>query len=58
MTRYFKSEMRLAISGLIMAEIDLALVADARQRIPTLRHTRSFAVETRRSEQPKLDAAE
>ncbi|MBA4223359.1 MAG: amidohydrolase [Methylobacterium sp.] len=44
--------------GLIMAQIDLALVADARQRIPTLRHTRSFAVETRRSEQPKLDAAE
>ncbi len=42
--------------GLIMAEIDLALVADARQRIPTLRHTRSFAVETRKSE-PRLDAA-
>lgn len=44
--------------GLIMAEIDLALVADARQRIPTLRHTRSFAVETRKGEEPRLDPAE
>ena len=44
--------------GLIMAEIDLALVDDARQRIPTLRHTRSFAVETRKGEEPRLDAAE
>jgi len=44
--------------GLIMAEIDLALVADARQRIPTLRHTRAFAVETRKGEAPRLDAAE
>ena len=32
--------------------------ADARQRIPTLRHTRSFAVATRKSETPQLDAAE
>lgn len=44
--------------GLIMAQIDLALVADARQRIPTLRHTRSFAVDIRRAEPPRRDAAE
>jgi deaminated glutathione amidase len=31
--------------GVIMAEIDLAQVADARGRIPTLKHTRQFAVE-------------
>lgn len=31
--------------GVIMAEIDPALVADARGRIPTLQHTRTFRVE-------------
>ena len=31
--------------GVVMAEIDPALVADARGRIPTLQHTRSFGVE-------------
>lgn len=44
--------------GVILAEIDLALVADARQRIPTLRHTRSFTVDVRLAGQPRLDAAE
>jgi predicted amidohydrolase len=32
--------------GLVLAEIDLALVADARARIPALRHARPFRVET------------
>lgn len=32
--------------GLIMAEIDLSLVADARARIPVLRHGREFRVRT------------
>ena len=31
--------------GIILAEIDLARVADARQRIPALAHARSFQVE-------------
>jgi predicted amidohydrolase len=31
--------------GVILAEIDLALVADARQRIPSLQHGRPFRVE-------------
>ena len=31
--------------GIILAEIDLARVADARQRIPALAHARSFHVE-------------
>jgi len=44
--------------GVIIAKIDLALVDDARARIPTLRHTRPFTVETRRAESPRLDAAE
>lgn len=30
--------------GVVLAEIDLSLVADARQRIPALRHQRPFAV--------------
>ena len=33
-------------------------VSDARQRIPTLRHTRSFTVDVRLAGQPRLDAAE
>lgn len=33
--------------GLILATIDPALVADARARIPTLRHTRRFAIDAR-----------
>lgn len=32
--------------GVIMAEIDTALVADARGRIPTLQHTRDFTIGT------------
>jgi len=44
--------------GLIVAEIDLALVAEARQRVPALRHTRDFAVATHRRESPRRDAAE
>ncbi len=31
--------------GVIVAEIDPALVADARARIPTLQHTREFSVD-------------
>ena len=31
--------------GVILAEIDLSLVADARARIPSLRHARPFSVE-------------
>ncbi len=31
--------------GVILAEIDLGLVADARSRVPALRHARPFAVE-------------
>jgi deaminated glutathione amidase len=36
--------------GVIVAKIDLALVADARARIPTLRHARAFRFETARKE--------
>jgi predicted amidohydrolase len=43
--------------GLVMAEIDLSLVADARARIPTLKHGRSFTVEIARA-RPRLAAAE
>ena len=32
------------VPGVILAEIDTALVADARGRIPTLQHTRDFTV--------------
>jgi deaminated glutathione amidase len=32
--------------GLVMAEIDLALVAEARGRVPALKHARRFTVET------------
>ena len=41
--------------GLILAQIDTGLVADARARIPALRHTRPFAVEV--AEAPALLAA-
>lgn len=44
--------------GVIMAEIDVSLVADARGRIPTLRHTRPFTVETFFAEGSQRDAAE
>ena len=44
--------------GIVMAEIDLALVADARARIPALRHGRPFAVEVARSATRRLAAAE
>lgn len=44
--------------GVIMAQIDLSLVADARSRIPALRHSRAFTVETKRAERPQRDAAE
>jgi predicted amidohydrolase len=44
--------------GVIMAEIDLALVADARQRIPTMQHTRPVTVSAYRAEKSRLDAAE
>jgi predicted amidohydrolase len=43
--------------GLVMAEIDLSLVADARGRIPTLKHGRPFTVEVARAA-PRLAAAE
>jgi predicted amidohydrolase len=43
--------------GLVMAEIDLSLVADARARIPTLKHGRPFTLEVARA-QPRLAAAE
>jgi predicted amidohydrolase len=43
--------------GLVMAEIDLSLVADARARIPTLKHGRPFTVEVARAA-PRLAAAE
>jgi deaminated glutathione amidase len=44
--------------GVIMAEIDLALVPDARQRIPTMQHTRPVTVSAYRAEKSRLDAAE
>ena len=36
------SPRRATEPGVILAEIDPALVADARGRIPTLQHTRTF----------------
>lgn len=42
--------------GVVMAEIDLAKVADARQRIPTLKHTRT--IEIARAGSPPQKAAE
>jgi predicted amidohydrolase len=42
--------------GVVMAEIDTALVADARSRIPTLKHGRPFRVEVAQSPR-KVDAA-
>ncbi|TCR70330.1 carbon-nitrogen hydrolase family protein [Bosea sp. BK604] len=44
--------------GVILAEIDLALVADARQRIPTMQHTKPTPVTAYRAEKSRLDAAE
>lgn len=44
--------------GVIIAEIDTALVADARGRIPTLQHTRPFTVAKASAEGSRLDAAE
>ena len=46
--------------GLVMAEIDPALVADARARIPSLKHTRPFTVTVQRAAPPArpLAAAE
>ncbi len=44
--------------GVIMAEIDLALVADARQRIPTMQHSRAVTIASHRAEKSRLDAAE
>src|ERR671913_232924 len=35
--------------GVILAEIDLSLVADARQRIPSLQHARRFEIEVARA---------
>jgi predicted amidohydrolase len=43
--------------GLVMAEIDLSLVAEARGRIPALKHARPFKVEVARAA-PRLTAAE
>ena len=42
--------------GVILAEIDTNLVADARSRIPTLKHARPFRIATS-SERPRVDAA-
>ena len=43
--------------GLVMAEIDLSLVADVRARIPTLKHGRPFTVKIAHGT-PRLAAAE
>ncbi|HEY8382135.1 MAG TPA: carbon-nitrogen hydrolase family protein [Microvirga sp.] len=43
--------------GVILAEIDTALVADARARIPTLKHGRPFRVEVARAAPAPLRAA-
>ena len=43
--------------GLIMAEIDPALVSDVRARIPTLQHRRSFTVEVASAPLPQKRAA-
>ena len=43
--------------GVIMASIDVSLVADARSRVPALRHARPFTVERHERERP-LAAAE
>jgi predicted amidohydrolase len=42
--------------GVILAAIDVSLVADARARIPTLRHGRPFRVETARRSAPRAAA--
>lgn len=43
--------------GVILAEIDVSLVADARARIPTLKHARPFTVEIAAAPQPLRRAA-
>lgn len=43
--------------GVVMAEIDTGLVADARGRIPALKHARPFAVETAFAPAPRRRAA-
>jgi predicted amidohydrolase len=43
--------------GIVMAEIDTGLVADARSRIPTLRNARPFTVEVAPAREPALRAA-
>jgi deaminated glutathione amidase len=43
--------------GVILAEIDVAQVADARARIPALKHARAFAVEVARAASPRQRAA-
>ena len=43
--------------GIVMAEIDTGLVADARGRIPTLRNARPFTVEVAAAREPALRAA-
>jgi deaminated glutathione amidase len=43
--------------GVVLAEIDVSLVADARGRIPTLKNARSFTVETVSAETPLRRAA-
>jgi predicted amidohydrolase len=44
--------------GVVLAEIDVGLVADARGRIPSLKHGRDFAVEVAGSDPRRLAAAE
>jgi predicted amidohydrolase len=43
--------------GVILAEIDVGQVAEARARIPALRHARTFAVETGRTPATRKQAA-
>jgi predicted amidohydrolase len=43
--------------GVILAEIDVGQVAEARARIPALRHARTFAVETGRTAATRKQAA-
>jgi len=43
--------------GVVLAEIDVSLVADARSRIPTLKNARTFTVETVPAARPLKQAA-
>jgi predicted amidohydrolase len=43
--------------GVVLAEIDVSLVAEARGRIPTLKNARSFTVETVPAQKPLRRAA-